>query len=57
MGRSSFLCPYSPNCLEGEFSEVELPLYGVLGSHWSEDRPRHQPVGDQEEYLRSRSSR
>ena len=22
--------PYSPKCLEYEFSEVELPLYGVL---------------------------
>jgi hypothetical protein len=22
-------CPYSPKCVEGEFSEVELPLYGV----------------------------
>jgi hypothetical protein len=25
-------CLYSPECVEGEFSEVELPLYGVLGS-------------------------
>jgi hypothetical protein len=24
--------PYSPKCLEGEFSEVELPIYGVLRS-------------------------
>jgi hypothetical protein len=24
--------PYSAECVEGEFSEVELPLYGVLGS-------------------------
>src|SRR5215213_3445028 len=23
---------YSPKCLEGQFSEVELPLYGVLGT-------------------------
>jgi hypothetical protein len=23
---------YSPKCVEGEFCEVELPLYGVLGS-------------------------
>jgi hypothetical protein len=23
---------YSPECVEEEFSEVELPLYGVLGS-------------------------
>jgi hypothetical protein len=23
---------YSPECVEGEFSEVILPLYGVLGS-------------------------
>src|SRR5215212_5088313 len=28
----SFLCPYSPECVEGVFSEVGLPLYGVLGS-------------------------
>jgi hypothetical protein len=27
-----FSCPYSPKCVEGVFSEVELPLYGVLGS-------------------------
>jgi hypothetical protein len=25
-------CLYSPECVEGEFSKVELPLYGVLGS-------------------------
>jgi hypothetical protein len=25
-------CPYSPECVEGEFSEVELPIYGVLVS-------------------------
>jgi hypothetical protein len=25
-------CPYSPGCVEGKFSEVELPLYGVLRS-------------------------
>src|SRR5215218_7234454 len=24
-------CPYSAECVEGEFCEVELPLYGVLG--------------------------
>ena len=24
------LCPYSPECVEGEFSEVGLPFYGVL---------------------------
>ena len=24
--------PYSPECVEGEFSEFELPIYGVLGS-------------------------
>ena len=24
--------PYSPECVEGEFSEVELPFYGVLRS-------------------------
>ena len=24
--------PYSPEYVEGEFCEVELPLYGVLGS-------------------------
>jgi hypothetical protein len=24
--------PYAPECVELEFSEVELPLYGVLGS-------------------------
>jgi hypothetical protein len=24
--------PYSPEYVEGEFREVELPLYGVLGS-------------------------
>ena len=23
---------YSPKCVEGKFSEVELPLYGVLSS-------------------------
>jgi hypothetical protein len=23
---------YSPKCVEGEFCEVELPIYGVLGS-------------------------
>ena len=23
---------YSPECVEGKFCEVELPLYGVLGS-------------------------
>src|SRR5215216_8158412 len=27
-----FLRPYSPECLEGEFCEVELPIYGVLRS-------------------------
>jgi hypothetical protein len=26
---------YSPECVEEEFSEVELPLYGVLG-RWDE---------------------
>ena len=25
-------CPYSPECVEGVFSEVGLPLYGVLRS-------------------------
>jgi len=25
-------CPYSPECVEEEFSEVELLIYGVLGS-------------------------
>src|SRR5215213_6456480 len=25
-------CPYSPGCLGGVLCEVELPLYGVLGS-------------------------
>jgi hypothetical protein len=25
-------CPYLPECVEGKFSEVELPLYGVLRS-------------------------
>src|SRR5215208_2778128 len=30
---ASFLnAAYSPKCVEGEFCEVELPLYGVLGS-------------------------
>jgi hypothetical protein len=29
--------PYSPNLVEGEFSEVELPLYGVLRSSRSPD--------------------
>jgi hypothetical protein len=28
----SLSCPYAPECVEDEFSEVELPLYGVLGS-------------------------
>ena len=27
--------PYSPECVEGEFSEVEHLLYGVLGSTYS----------------------
>src|SRR5215208_5961567 len=27
--------PYSSYCLEGEFSEVELPIYGVLRSSFS----------------------
>jgi hypothetical protein len=31
-GGPAFLLPYSPECVEGEFSEVGLPLYGVLGS-------------------------
>src|SRR5829696_3481445 len=26
------LIHYAPKCVEGEFCEVELPLYGVLGS-------------------------
>src|SRR5215207_9113159 len=26
---------YSPKCLEGQFSEVELPLYGVLRSSYT----------------------
>jgi hypothetical protein len=29
------LCPYSPECVEDEFSEIGLPLYGVLGSSLS----------------------
>jgi hypothetical protein len=29
---------YSPECVEGEFSEVELRLYGVLGS-WHSSGP------------------
>src|SRR5918994_385249 len=33
----SFFAPYSPECVEGEFSEVELPLYGVLRSSRSPD--------------------
>src|SRR5688572_17998755 len=32
--------PYSAECVEGEFSEVELPLYGVLGS--SQGRVNHR---------------
>src|SRR5215212_5991034 len=34
------LCLYSPECVEGEFSEVELPIYGVLRSSalpWGSD--------------------
>ena len=27
-----FSLPYSPECVEGVFSEVELPFYGVLRS-------------------------
>jgi hypothetical protein len=27
-----FSLPYSAKCVEGEFSEVELPLYGVFRS-------------------------
>jgi hypothetical protein len=34
---------YSPKCVEGKFSEVELPLYGVLGSSWV--RGRSTPSG------------
>src|SRR5215203_6089731 len=30
--RRPSLCPYSPECVEGKFSEVGLPLYGVLRS-------------------------
>jgi hypothetical protein len=33
---------YSPKCVEGEFSEVQLPLYGVLRS----SLPRNSHVGD-----------
>src|SRR5829696_1813423 len=31
---------YSPECVEGKFSEVGLPLYGDLGSSFS-PRPRN----------------
>jgi hypothetical protein len=31
-GLPAFFLLYSPTCLEGEFSEVGLPLYGVLRS-------------------------
>jgi len=31
-GSRPYSCPYSPKCVEGVFCEVELPLYGVLGS-------------------------
>jgi len=24
---------HSPECVEGEFYEVELPLFGLLGTH------------------------
>src|SRR5215216_6787737 len=30
-GRLSVLALYSPECVEGRFSEVGLPLYGVFG--------------------------
>ena len=30
--RISLECPYSPECVEEEFYEVGLPIYGVLGS-------------------------
>jgi hypothetical protein len=29
---TALLAAYSPECVEGEFCEVELPLYGVLRS-------------------------
>src|SRR5687768_3052883 len=35
--------PYSAECVEGEFSEVELPLYGVLRS--SQGRVNHRIHG------------
>ena len=41
--------------VEGGF--CELRLEGVLGRRWSEDRLRYLPDADQEEYLRSSSSR
>jgi hypothetical protein len=33
---------YSPECVEGTFSEVELPLYGVLRSSLVESSSRPQ---------------
>src|SRR5215218_5878582 len=43
-GRSCYVitsyCPYSPKCVEEEFCEVELPLYGVLGSSLSSGAAR-----------------
>jgi hypothetical protein len=33
MGLHPFcFCPNPPECVEGEFCEVELPIYGVLRS-------------------------
>jgi hypothetical protein len=31
-GPGPYYCLYSPECVEGRFSEVGLPLYGVLRS-------------------------
>jgi hypothetical protein len=31
-GPGPYFCLYSPECVEGRFSEVGLPLYGVLRS-------------------------
>jgi hypothetical protein len=32
LGSGPSSCPYSAECVEGEFCEVELPRYGVLRS-------------------------
>jgi hypothetical protein len=32
LGSGPSSCPHSPKCVEGKFCEVELPLYGILGS-------------------------